>query len=291
MTQQTEKGRLLAVFAHPDDESFACGGTLAYYATKGFDVTLVCATRGEAGEISDASLASRENLAEVREGELRNAADVLGVTELVLLDYRDSGMAGTPDNEHPRAFGRAKPDDVVRELVGIVRRSRPHVVITFDANGGYGHPDHIAAHRHATAAFHAGADPKLFPDVGTPWQAPRLFYSVFSRRMIEGMKEGLLSLGEDVSQFEEFESSSTFWEDEDIHAVIDVSGVAEAKLKAWNCHQTQFAPDNPIHRLPEEQMSQIIGTETFVLGSPDPIKGVTYEDLFVDLKLNDWGRA
>ncbi len=287
MTQSKETGRLLAVFAHPDDESFACGGTLAYYAKKGFSVTLVCATRGEAGEISDASLASRENLAEVRERELRNAADALGVTDLVLLDYRDSGMAGTSENGHPRAFVRATPDDVVVELVGIVRRSRPHAVITFDPNGGYGHPDHIAAHNHTRAAFHAAADPKMFPGMGAPWGPTRLFYSVFSRGMFEKMKQGLMSLGEDVSEFEEWESSSILWEDEDIHAVLDVSGVADAKLRAWNCHQTQFGPDNPMRRVPEDLMSQIIGTETFVLGSPDPANGVRYDDLFDDLKFND----
>ncbi len=282
-----ESVRLLAVFAHPDDESFACGGTLAYYAKKGFSVTLVCATRGEAGEISDAGLASRENLAEVREGELRNAADALGVTELVLLDYRDSGMAGTSENGHPRAFGRARPEEVVRELVGIVRRSRPHAVITFDPNGGYGHPDHIAAHNHTRAAFHAAADSKMFPDMGTPWRPTRLFYSVFSRGMFEKMKRGIQSLGEDVSEFDEWESSSILWEDEDIHAVIDVSGVTDAKLKAWSCHQTQFGPDNPMRRVPEDLLSQIIGTETFVLGSPDPVSGVRYGDLFEGLKLND----
>ena len=287
MTQHRETGRLMAVFAHPDDESFACGGTLAHYANKGFTVTLVCATRGEAGEISDASLATRDNLAEVRERELRNAADALGVTELVLLDYRDSGMAGTPENGHPRAFGNAEPNEVVRELVGIVRRSRPHAVITFDPNGGYGHPDHIAAHNHTTAAFHAAADPEMYPGLDTPWRPARLFYSVFSRGMFDKMKQGLASLGEDVSEFEEWESSSILWEDEDIHAVIDVSGVADAKLKAWNCHQTQFGPDNPMRRVPEDLMSQIIGAETFVLGSPDAVDGVRYDDLFDDMKLND----
>ncbi len=287
MTRHRETGRLLAVFAHPDDESFACGGTLAHYAKKGFSVTLVCATRGEAGEISDASLATRENLAEVRERELRNAAEALGVAELVLLDYRDSGMAGTPENGHPRAFVKARPDEVVRELVGIVRRSRPHAVITFDPNGGYGHPDHIAAHNHATAAFHAAADPEMFPGLGTPWRSARLLYSVFSRGMFDRMKQGLASLGEDVSEFDEWESSSILWEDEDIHAVIDVSGVADAKLKAWNCHRTQFGPDNPMRRVPEDQLSQIIGAETFVLGSPDPESGARYDDLFDGLNLND----
>ena len=107
MTQHRETGRLLAVFAHPDDESFACGGTLAHYASKGFTVTLVCATRGEAGEISDASLATRDNLAEVRERELRNAADALGVTGLVLLEDGEWGMGGRAEDGRRGAGGEA----------------------------------------------------------------------------------------------------------------------------------------------------------------------------------------
>ena len=118
---------------------------LAKYAAEGASVGLVCATNGEIGEISDPDLASSDTLGDVRIAELRCAAEALGVAELLLLGYRDSGMAGTADNEDPRAFGNAAEDEIVGRLVGIIRRVRPDVVVTFDPNGGDGHPDHVAA--------------------------------------------------------------------------------------------------------------------------------------------------
>ena len=138
---------LLAVFAHPDDETFGGGGLLARYAAEGVRVSMVCAPRGEVGEISDPSLATRENLGEVRERELRDACRVLGIEEPIILGYRDSGMAGTSDNANPRAFSQADQEEVVEKVVEIIRRERPHVLVTFDPNGGYGHPDHIRIHQ------------------------------------------------------------------------------------------------------------------------------------------------
>jgi LmbE family N-acetylglucosaminyl deacetylase len=144
----------MAVFAHPDDESFGIGGTLARYsADPGVQVVLVCATRGEAGEISDPSLGTKDRLAEVREAELRCAVTALGIDELLLLDYRDSGMAGTPENLHPQSLNMADFDEVVGKIVYQIRRLRPDVIITFDPTGGYGHPDHVAIHYHTRAAF------------------------------------------------------------------------------------------------------------------------------------------
>ena len=116
---------LLAVYAHPDDEAFGSGGTIARYAAEGFCTYLVCATRGEVGEISDPSLATPETLGAVREGELRCAAETMGVAELIFLDYRDSGMVGTSENEDPRAFVNAPAEAVVQQLVSILRRLRP----------------------------------------------------------------------------------------------------------------------------------------------------------------------
>jgi LmbE family N-acetylglucosaminyl deacetylase len=145
--------RLLVVTAHPDDEVLHFGGLTYLTARAGGQVTLVCATRGEVGEIADTALATTATLGAVRETELRAAAALLGVQDVRLLDYRDSGMAGTPENEHPRAFVRAAEIDVVPLLVRIIREQRPTVVATWAPDGGYGHPDHVAASRHATAAF------------------------------------------------------------------------------------------------------------------------------------------
>ena len=139
--------RLLFVFAHPDDESLF-SGTMAHYVQQGVQVTLVCATKGEAGEISDPSLATPDNLGTAREAELRCACDVIGITNLHLLGYCDSGMDGTPENDLPTAFIQADPDDVRLKLIRIIREVKPHIVVTFEPHGWYGHPDHIAASRY-----------------------------------------------------------------------------------------------------------------------------------------------
>src|SRR5512136_1013163 len=155
---------LMAVFAHPDDETFGVGGTLARYgADPEVRVVLVCATRGEAGEISDPQLSTAEHLGEVREQELRCACQKLGVDDLFFLGYRDSGMAGTPENQDPRALAMADEGEAVGKIVAHIRRERPEVVVTFDERGGYGHPDHMAIHRFAKAAFAAAADPAMYP--------------------------------------------------------------------------------------------------------------------------------
>src|SRR6478672_43851 len=166
---------ILAVYAHPDDEQ-GVSGTLAKYARQGVRTGLICATRGEVGEISDPALATPENLGAVRERELRDAAAVLGVQQLWFLDYRDSGMAGTAPNGDPRAFMNADGEEVVGRIVRIIREFKPQALVTFDATGGYGHPDHVAIHRWTTEAFATAADPARYPDAGPAWRAGRLFY-------------------------------------------------------------------------------------------------------------------
>ncbi len=265
------KPSLLAVFAHPDDEAFGTGGTLATYAAQGMQVTVVSATRGEAGEIADPTLAKPETLGMVRERELRCAAQILGIEEPIFLDYRDSGMAGTPENEHPEAFIQIPSDEVVRHLVGIIRRIQPLVVITFEPNGGYGHPDHIAIHRHTVEAFHAAADPTRFPEHGTPWQAHRLFYTAIPRSFFQEMRQRLEALGVDTSEFERFEQAGAGWPDEDVHVGLDVSAQVDAKWAALQCHRTQFGPDNIFRRLPEDMGKQIMSHEHFVLAWPEDV--------------------
>src|SRR5207248_6961158 len=153
--------RLVGIFAHPDDEGTMSGAMLKY-STLDIESGLVCATRGEGGEIADPALATPENLGQVREGEMRAAAQVLGLHSLWFLDYRDSGMAGTLENEDPGSFAQASALDVVSKLVAIIREFRPQVMVTFDETGGYGHPDHIAIYKHTTSAFHAAADAVQF---------------------------------------------------------------------------------------------------------------------------------
>ncbi len=272
---------LLAVFAHPDDEAFGTGGTLARYASEGVTTTLVCATRGEVGEIAEGTGATPETLGEVRENELRCAAETMGVCELIFLGYRDSGMAGTPENGHPQAFVNAPADEVVRQLVAIMRRVRPEVVVTFEPGGGYGHPDHIAIHRHTVTAFHAAADPERYPELGAPWQAARLYYTAIPRSFFRRMADEMKALGMDEKEYGWLlEGEGRGWPDEDITAVVDVSETVEAKWSALNCHRTQFGPGNLFRRLPDATVKAMMSREAFAQAWPADTDGSVASSLF-----------
>jgi N-acetyl-1-D-myo-inositol-2-amino-2-deoxy-alpha-D-glucopyranoside deacetylase len=274
------KKSLLAIYAHPDDEAFGTGGTIARYACEGVKTYLVCATRGEVGEISDPSLATPETLGQVREGELRCAAETMGISELIFLDYRDSGMAGTEENRDPRAFINAPADEVIARLVAIIRRLRPQVVTTFEPNGGYGHPDHIAIHHHSVAAFHAAADAHYKPDLGAPWQASRLFYTAIPRSFFVEMRRQLEALGEDTSDFDSFDDPARGWPDDQVHVHLDVASTVDSKWEALNCHRTQFGPGNLFRRLPDAQVKSLMSVEHFALAWPEPQPGLQLGGLF-----------
>lgn len=272
---------LLACFAHPDDEAFGAGGTLAHHARRGVRVALVCATRGEEGEISDPNLATPETLPAVREAEMRCATEAIGVADLIFLDYRDSGMAGTAANRRPDAFVNAPAGEVVRKLVGIMRQLRPQVVLTFDPYGGYGHPDHIAIHAHTVTAFHAAGDPDQFPDQGMPWQPRRLFYVPILRSQLEKVAGALAEAGEQDEGFAGF-LDSVQWPEDQIHLTMDVSDSIDSKWRAILCHRTQVGADHPFQRIPETKAREIMGTETFALAWPAPAPGVRLSGLFGD---------
>ena len=259
------KPTILFTFAHPDDECFGTGGTIAHYAHQGVHVALVCATRGEVGEISDPSLATPENLPQVREAELRCASDILGLQELIFLDYRDSGMAGTPENENPAAYMNVPAEEAVARLVGIIRRLRPQAIVTFDPHGGYGHPDHIAIHTHTVAAFQAAGDPNCYPEQGAPWQPRRLFYSVIPRSVFQEMRDQMVAHSLDTADFDRWMESEIGWPDDQINLVLDVSDFVEAKVAAMACHKTQFGNEDATQRLPDEVMKGLMRREYFVL--------------------------
>lgn len=270
---------MLALYAHPDDESL-CAGTLASLAADGVQVTLVCATRGEVGEISDPALATPETLPHVREAELRCAARAMGISEPVFLDYRDSGMAGTPPNEHPDAFMNADADEVVETLVGIIRRVRPQLVVTFDETGGYGHPDHIAIWRHTHAAVEAAADSERFPDAGEPWQAGRIAYAVFPRSFFVRMREKLVELGEDTSELDEFSERGIGFPDDQVHAIVDISAFVDQKFAAIECHRTQFGGDSFFSRVGEDEMRRMMTSEYFSFSDTQHPDTVHRDSLF-----------
>src|SRR3982075_2914449 len=184
---------LLAVHAHPDDECLGRGGILARYGAEGVRTVLVTCTDGAVGEISDPALATPENLAEVRSKELDESVRILDVSRLVKLGYRDSGMAGTADNDNPASFNQANIDEAIERVVGVIRAEQPQVVVTYDGRGGYGHPDHIRAHQVAVAPFEAARDPNRFPAAVPAGPPSRLYYSVVPRsamlRFMERLRE------------------------------------------------------------------------------------------------------
>ena len=162
---------ILWILAHPDDESFGSAGLMAWARDRGLRTAYVCATRGEAGGIRDSKLATRDSLGAVREQELRAAMSHVGLGELRLLGFRDSGMENTPENDHPMALINQSPESLLAHLVGHIRDLRPTTVITFGPEGIYGHPDHVLTGKLATRAIELANDPTWLPALHSPWQA------------------------------------------------------------------------------------------------------------------------
>ena len=276
------EGGLLAIFAHPDDETFGVGGTMAHYAGRGTPVTMVCATRGEVGEIAPGTDATPETLGSYREQELRDGCAILGVTDVRFLGFRDSGMAGTADNEDQRAFARAHPDAVTHMLVKIIRETRPRVVVTWDPSGGYGHPDHIAAHMHATSAYNAAGDPAKFPTAGTPFKPDALYYlalpmSEFAKLDAELRRRGLKSFdapggNEELMRLEHIEHN----------VVMDVRDHYEQKVKALRAHRTQMSQDDILMSMPDDLRREFFSQEYFYRVDPALPDGAMLSGLFLD---------
>lgn len=259
--------RLLIILAHPDDE-IGVAGTAAHYAAMGVEVGLICATKGEAGEISDPALATPENLAEVREAELRCSCDLIGIRHLFMLGYCDSGMQGTPANEKSTAFIQAKDEDVQHKLVRLFRQFRPDTVITFEPNGWYGHPDHIATGKHATAAYYLCSSADAFPDAGAVWRPSILYHAVMRRSQFKGVATAARELGIDLGGFEDFPINEPDPVEEQITHQVDVTGQLELKWRVMDCHQTQFGEDSPFVRVPRPILEEVYRHEYFIQVSP-----------------------
>ncbi len=279
--------KLMAIFAHPDDEG-AIAGTLAHYARHDTEVTLVCATRGEVGEIIDPSLATPETLAEVRQKELETACDLLGIEHLEFLDRRDSGMVGTPENEDPRALVQADPNEVIGQLVGLIRQYQPDVVITFEPFGWYGHPDHQVMSRWATAAYDLVGDAAAYPENGAAWQPKRLFHAVISFSKFQGMIEAAIEAGylEEAGFGVDIPAEQQLKTETAVTHLIDIRHLFDTKQAAMMAHRTQFGEDNLFRKIPKELMLKASGNEHFIQVSPEPPQGLSKNrltDLFAGL--------
>jgi LmbE family N-acetylglucosaminyl deacetylase len=264
--------RILAVYGHPDDEGQAAG-TLALALAAGAQVTLVCATRGEVGEISDPALATPETLGYVRELELRAAMAQLGLADVRFLPHRDSGMEGTPPNEDPRALVRQPSPAVVGELVALIRELRPQLVFTWDPAGGYGHPDHLAVHVHVLAAFDAASDPAAYPDRGAAWAPDRLYWGAETMRrwvtvFIELERRGLVAPDEIDPRWRERAAALEGEPDPPVSLLVDVQFHVEAKRRAARMHRTQFGERSLFARIPPELEREFFGVERFYRARP-----------------------
>ena len=278
---------LMAVHAHPDDEAIGTGGILARAAAEGIRTVLVTCTGGEVGEINPTTAVATEHLGSVRERELRAACEVLGVTNLELLGYRDSGMAGTDDNNHPDCFARADLDVAAARLVRLVRQYRPSVIVTYDENGFYGHPDHINAHRIAVRAYELAGDGAHDPDgEHEPWSPLKLYYTAVSKSAMAEFGARLREAGIDVPAGESAESDGPDWgtPDELITTVVDVSGQVEQKRRALFCHATQMGPEVFFARIPEQLFGQLFSRESFQLVNARMAASAPEDDLFAGLR-------
>jgi N-acetyl-1-D-myo-inositol-2-amino-2-deoxy-alpha-D-glucopyranoside deacetylase len=286
--------RLLLVHAHPDDETIGTGATMASYAAQGAQVTLVTCTLGEEGEILVPELAhlaaDRDDaLGPHRAGELAAAMEALGVTDHRFLGglgrWRDSGMMGLASNEHPGCFWQADLDEAVGALVAVMREVRPQVVITYDDVGGYGHPDHIQAHRVTVAAFDAAADPTRYPRAGEPWQASKLYETAIPVSVLRAGYDALVELGEAAPFGITDPDELTFGTpDDEVTTAIDARDHLPAKIAAMRAHRTQIAVDGPFFALSNNIGQGAFGIEYYRLRSGMPATpGVQETDLFDNL--------
>ncbi|UCD82675.1 MAG: PIG-L family deacetylase [Desulfobacterales bacterium] len=280
----TDQLTLLIVHAHPDDESISTGGILAKYSTNGIHTVLTYCTRGEAGDILNPEFVSPQpglSITEIRAIELKKAVDVLGVKSVHFLGYRDSGMAGTAENHHPLAFAQADPQEATSRLVEIIRRVRPHVIVTYNEKGTYLHPDHIMANKVTLLAFKASGDPGYtVKEEREPWRPAKLYYTAIPLERIRRMHRIIVARGEKPN----FDPEVLGTPEEKISAVIDVRKFLSQKLAALNCHQSQMNPNSILRRMPEELREEALGYEHFECMYGCPATGQKETDLFEGLR-------
>jgi LmbE family N-acetylglucosaminyl deacetylase len=275
---------LLAIFAHPDDESYGAGGVMALAAASGNPVWVLCVTNGDQGGRPGETNVDHSLDPEIRRTELRCACEAMGISEPIFLGYRDSGMEGW--GAPPGSLSLADPGEVVERMLEVIRRLRPAVIVTFDPGGVYGHPDHVATSATATAAYRQAA--------AEPGGPVALYHQALPRSRIAAMRAGMeeerrrsgeteAPSEDDLRQQEAFESLAR--PDEEITTIVQIGPVLERKIAALACHDSQMRGrrwDDPETRA---QLEAMFGTETFVRVDPAPSAGET-EDRFRAL---EWG--
>jgi N-acetyl-1-D-myo-inositol-2-amino-2-deoxy-alpha-D-glucopyranoside deacetylase len=293
---------LMTVHAHPDDETIGTGGTMAKAVRAGHRVVLVTCTRGEQGEIVVKEMDTPENhrrLGEIRAGELEAAMGVLGVTEWENLGYRDSDMMGREGNNDPRTFWQADLDEAARRLTWLIRKYKPDVVTTYNAFGGYGHPDHIRVHDTAIRAVPRAGDPNWYPEqleAGLePWTPKKFYEHAMPESIRRKMNERLAELGTETGwlppkdatpeQLAEYEArmAQMLTPDDQVTTWIDISDVLETKWEAIQKHVTQINMDFPFMKLGFEGWKEFWGRETYVLRESMVDSTIPESDVFAGL--------
>jgi mycothiol S-conjugate amidase len=292
---------VLTVHAHPDDEASKGAPTLARYKAEGVRTVLVCCTGGEEGELQNPLLREpgqpfhgmtpeqeKAALAEMRPGELARSAEIIGFDEVVMLGYRDSGMQDHPANDHPESFHQAPLDEATGRLVEVIRRVRPHVLITYnDDQRGYPHPDHLKVHDISVAAFDRAGDPMWYPEAGTAWQPLKLYYTIWAKARLVAVHEAMLRL-RGSSPFDED------WLDRPDHdhritTRIDVAQYLWARSESLRAHATQVDPSEPWwFGLSDEELADAHPYEEWVLARSavgGPADGELEDDLFAGIKV------
>jgi mycothiol S-conjugate amidase len=285
-----EQLRLMAVHAHPDDESSKGAATMARYVDEGVDVLVVTATGGERGSILNPAMDRPEvleHMPEIRKAEMARAREILGVRQ-EWLGFVDSGLPeGDPLPPLPEgSFGLVDVDEAAGRLVAAIRRQRPHVVITYDENGGYPHPDHIMTHKISVAAFDAAGDPDRYPEAGEPWQPLKLYYHMsFGRARFAQMHEALLAAGLE-SPYEEWLKE---WDGEDtvtprITTRVECAEWFPRRDEALLSHATQIDPTSRWFAVPLQLRQQINSTEDYELARSLLDTDLPEDDLFAGVR-------
>lgn len=276
--------RMLVVLAHPDDESFGMGGTLAKYAAEGVACHVVIATDGAVGSVAEGYEDARDKLVEVRRSELERAAAVLGVT-LHRLEYRDSGMRGDPGNGHPDAFINSDDDEAIGRIVALIRRLQPQVVVTHDETGGYFHPDHIRCWQIVTAAFEQAGAAARYSDLGLPaFQPARLYYTAFSNRWLKLFVWLARLRGQDPTKFgrnQDIDLTKLGIPAARLHAHINFRRYWDIRNEASRAHASQGGGGGGrIGFIPVWLQKLFLSTETYIRAYPPTPDGYREHDLF-----------
>ena len=277
---------LLTVHAHPDDESSKGAGTVARYHADGVRTVLVCCTDGAEGEVLNPALDTPEvhaDLAGVRRLELARATAIIGYDEVIMLGYRDSGMAGSEANAHPDCFAAAPLDEATGRLVAVIRRTRPQAMVIYgDDQSGYPHPDHLRVHEVGLAAFRATGDPDRYPGTGEAFQPAKLYYSVQSSARFRAIHEKFEELGLESPFDEQWRRRWADQPEEPVTARIDIAGFTDVRRLALLAHATQVDPQSKFwFGLPPEVMGTIHPHDDYRLafrGAPDGTLAEPAED-------------